>query len=272
MTSSFKAACIQTNASPDIAANITAASKTARRARDAGADLILFPENVAMIDMDRDRQFAKAEPEQGHSALAAFQDLARDLEAWVLVGSLTVKLPNEMLANRSYLLDAAGAVIAAYDKIHMFDVNLSDGQDYRESAAFAPGTKAVLAKTPWGTLGLTICYDIRFPHLYRTLAQRGADFIATPAAFTQVSGDAHWHVLQRARAIETGCYVFAPAQCGTHDKGRETFGHSLIIDPWGTVLADGGDQPGFIIADIDPAKVLEARAKIPSLTHDRPYD
>lgn len=267
----FKAACVQTNSARDLAPSIEAASDTARRARDAGADLILFPENVAMVEPKRRAQFDKAEPWESHGALAAFQDLARETGAWLLAGSLTVKLSEEKLANRSVLLDAQGNVAARYDKIHMFDVDLNDGQVYRESAAFEPGTEAVVAETPWGRLGMTVCYDIRFAHLYRTLAKRGADFFSTPAAFTKVSGEAHWHVLQRARAIENGCYVLAPAQCGTHAEGRQTFGHSLIVDPWGSVLADGGETPGFIIADIDPAQVAEARAKIPSLGHDRDF-
>lgn len=271
MAETFKAACVQANSDRELAPSLRAASDAARRARDGGADLIVFPENVAMVEPKRRPQFEKAEPEESHSALTVFRDLARETGAWLLVGSLTVKLSDEKLANRSFLLDADGGVVARYDKIHMFDVDLDDGQVYRESAIFQPGDKAVVAETPWGKLGMTICYDIRFPSLYRHLAKQGADFIATPAAFTKVSGEAHWHVLQRARAIETGCFVFAAAQCGTHAEGRQTFGHSLIVDPWGTVLADGGDAPGVIMADINPARVQEARAKIPSLRHDRDF-
>jgi predicted amidohydrolase len=176
-----------------------------------------------------------------------------------------------MLANRSFLIDPKGAVRARYDKIHMFDVDLGKGEVYRESKSYAAGTKAVTARLPWGRLGMTVCYDLRFPQLYRALAQEGADFLSVPSAFTRPSGSAHWHVLLRARAIETGCFVFAPAQCGVHEGGRKTYGHSLIVDPWGEVLADGGNEPGFITARIEPERVIEARRRIPSLDHDRRF-
>jgi predicted amidohydrolase len=210
-------------------------------------------------------------PESGHPAIAAFGGLAKETGAWLLAGSLSVKRGDRKIANRSYLFDPGGRVVASYDKIHMFDVAIGDGQTYRESATFEPGTEAVIADLPWGRLGLSICYDVRFPHLYRALAKDGADFLAVPAAFTHVTGTAHWHVLLRARAIETGCFVIAPAQCGTHAEGRRTYGHSLIVDPWGEVLADGGEEVGFVTAEIDPAKVDEARRKVPSLSHDRPF-
>jgi predicted amidohydrolase len=214
----------------------------------------------------------KAEPEASHPALAAFREAAAKAGAWLLIGSIGVKVEGgERLANRSYLLDASGNIVATYDKIHMFDVDLAGGESYRESATFRPGDRAVLADTPWGLLGMTVCYDLRFPHLYRTLAQAGARFITIPAAFTRPTGSAHWHVLQRARAIETGCYIFAPAQCGEHTQGRKTYGHSLIVAPWGEVLADGGDDVGIISAEIDTAKIDEARRMVPSLQHDRPY-
>lgn len=267
---SFKAACIQVNADREFAPSIAAASDLVRRARDAGADLIMMPENVAMMEPIHKLLREKAEPEKGNTALAAFRDLAKETGAWLLAGSLHIKLENGKIANRSFLIDPAGAIGARYDKLHMFDVDLDGGERYRESAVFEPGTKAVVADLPWGKLGLSICYDLRFAYLYRALAQAGADFLATPAAFTRQTGEAHWHALQRARAIETGCYVFAPAQCGTHAEGRQTFGHALIIDPWGRVLADAGPEPGFIIAEIDPAEVTAARRKIPALTHDRP--
>jgi predicted amidohydrolase len=169
-------------------------------------------------------------------------------------------------------VDPAGEIVARYDKIHLFDVDLNENESYRESARIAPGGQAIVAATPWGGLGMTVCYDLRFPHLYRSLAKRGADFLSVPAAFTRVTGRAHWHVLQRARAIENGCYVFAPAQCGDHAEGRRTYGHSLIVDPWGEVLADGGEEVGFILAEVDSALVTEVRRKIPSLSHDRPFD
>ena len=278
MSAPFKLACVQTTSGREIGANIAAASDLARRARDAGADLIGFPETVNMMETKSALARDKAAETADDAALAAFRALAGELRASLLVGSLVVwsDAPADAdgrrkLANRSFLIDADGAVVAHYDKIHMFDVDLGGGEVYRESASYAPGGKVVIAETPWGHLGMTICYDMRFPHLYRRLAQDGAEFISAPSAFTRPSGRAHWHVLLRARAIETGCYVFAPAQCGDHEGGRKTYGHSLIIDPWGDVLADAGEAPGFVIADIDPAKVTEARERMPSLRHDRDF-
>ncbi|NQV47253.1 MAG: carbon-nitrogen hydrolase family protein [Rhodospirillaceae bacterium] len=272
MTTNFKAACIQTNAGADIGANIAAASDLVRRARDAGADLIALPETVNIMDADRKSLRAKVSKEQGNPELAAFQELARETGAWILIGSLAIDHPESgKLANRSFLLDGGGNIQARYDKIHMFDVNLGGSESHRESSAYQAGSRAVVAETPWGGLGMTICYDLRFAHLYRDLAKAGADILATPAAFTRISGEAHWHVLQRARAIETGCFVIAPTQCGDHPGGRQTFGHSLIVDPWGRVLADGAEETGFIVADMDMALVAEARHKIPALTHDRDY-
>jgi predicted amidohydrolase len=271
VTTSFRLACVQVNAGNDMAANIEAATGFARAARADGADFIAFPECVSMMEMGRDRTIAQARPEAAHPALAAFCDLARDLDIWLLSGSLSVLLPGDKVANRSFLIDSAGAMRAQYDKIHMFDVDLDDGESYRESATYQPGSAAVLAETPWGGLGMTICYDLRFPHLYRDLAHAGAFMLSVPSAFTRPTGEAHWEVLLRARAIENAAYVFAPAQCGEHPHGRLTYGHSLIIDPWGTVLADGGDEPGYIIAEIDPAKMKDVRRSLPSLKHDRSY-
>ncbi len=184
---------------------------------------------------------------------------------------MVLRASAEKLANRSLLIDPAGHIAARYDKIHMFDVEIPDGQSYRESRVYEAGTEAVTAELPWGRLGLTVCYDLRFPYLYRSLAQAGAQFLSIPSAFTRFTGQAHWHVLLRARAIETGCFVFAPAQCGSHDGGRETYGHSLIVAPWGEVLADGGEEPGVTLAEIDPAEVAKARTMIPALDHDRPF-
>ncbi len=271
VTAPFKAACIQTNSARDVAPNLEAVAPLVRAARDAGADFILTPENVSMLEPRSRLLREKAMPEEDHPALPAFRDLAREVGAWLLVGSLAVRLEGGGIANRSYLLDADGAIVARYDKIHMFDVDLDGGERYRESAIYAPGDRAVVAETPWGRVGMTVCYDLRFPHLYRSLAKAGADILTVPAAFTRTTGRAHWHVLLRARAIETGCFVIAPAQCGDHAEGRQTFGHSLIIDPWGRVLADGGEEPGIVAADIDPAAVAETRRKIPSLGHDRDY-
>ena len=271
MTSPFRLACVQVNAGNQMMANIEAAAEFARAARDDGADFIAFPECVAMMEMGRDAALAQAKPEETHPALAAFRELADELNVWLLGGSLSVLLPGDKIANRLFLIDSGGIVQARYDKIHMFDVDLEDGESYRESATYRPGDTAVLADTPWGKLGMTVCYDLRFPHLYRDLTKAGASMLTVPSAFTRPTGEAHWEVLLRARAIENAAYVFAPAQCGEHPHGRLTHGHSLIVDPWGTVLADGGETPGYIIAKIDPAKVDEVRRSLPSLTHDRGY-
>jgi len=271
VSAKFSVACVQTNSGREIGPNVEAVSVYIRQARDDGADLVALPENVSMVEPDGARLRAKAESEHRHQALAAFCDLARETGAWILVGSLAVKLEEGRIANRSYLIGADGAVKARYDKIHMFDVDLENGESYRESATFRPGAEAVVAPTPWGLLGMTVCYDLRFPHLYRSLAHAGAVMMSVPSAFTEVTGRAHWHVLLRARAIETGSFVIAPAQTGVHAEGRRTFGHSLIVDPWGEVLADGGKDVGVISADIDLAKVARARAMIPSLMHDRDY-
>ena len=252
--------------------NLETALALAEKARDAGADLIALPEAVNVMESDKARLLKKAHTQDEDPSLAAYGDFARASGVWVLVGSLVLRHDENKLVNRSFLIGADGAIKAAYDKIHMFDVNLGGAENHRESATYRAGSKAVLADTPWGRLGMTVCYDLRFPPLYRFLAKGGAEFITVPAAFTRITGRAHWHVLVRARAIETGCYVFAPAQCGDHAGGRETFGHSLIVDPWGEVLAEGGEEPGFIIATVDPEKVSETRRKIPSLEHDRDFD
>ncbi len=269
MSSVFKVACVQVNAGRQIAPGIEAACDLVRQACEAGADFVLSPENVVMMEPCSHRLREKAFPEDEHPALAAFCKVALETGVWILVGSLVVRLDDGALANRCLLLGSDGKVKARYDKIHMFDVDLDEGESYRESSIFRPGARAVLARSPWGVLGLSICYDLRFAYLYRTLAQKGADFLAAPAAFTRQTGQDHWHVLNRARAIETGSYVFAPGQCGSHAQGRETYGHSLIIDPWGRVLADGGKEPGFILAEVDLAEVAAARRKIPALTHSR---
>ena len=267
----FKAACLQVNASNDLTANLEKAGQLAVEARSAGADLILMPENVAMMEWGRSNIVLKAMPEDSHLALTFFRDLARELGCWLHCGSLHVLLDGGMVANRTYVLRPDGTTAGSYDKIHMFDVDLGLGEVYTESATFAPGDQAVAVQTPWGRLGLTICYDLRFPHLFRQLAKAECDFVAVPAAFTRTTGKAHWHVLLRARAIETGCYVLAPAQCGEHVNNRQTYGHALIVSPWGEILADALEQPGWVIADIDPAKVADARRKIPCLDHDRPF-
>jgi deaminated glutathione amidase len=267
----FKAACLQVNASNDLAANIAVATDLTREAVSQGAQLVLMPENVTMMEWGRANIIAKAMPEEIHASLKAFMALAKELHVWLHCGSLAVTRPSGKVANRSYVLSPDGTIAAKYDKIHMFDVDLGNGERYAESATFDAGSQAVTVDLPWGRLGLTICYDLRFPHLYRHLGQAGADFITVPAAFTKITGQAHWLVLLRARAIETGCFVFAPAQTGTHAGDRKTFGHALIINPWGEVLSDAGVEPGIIVADIDTALVTQARAKIPALSLERNF-
>ena len=268
----FTAACVQLASDIEPEANLRAAAEAIRRARDAGADFVLTPETTDMMEMKRRDAFAKARGEAEHPGLAQLRDLAGELGCWLLIGSLVIRLGDERLANRSFLIDPAGQVAARYDKIHMFDVEVPDGQSYRESKAYQPGGAAVLADLPWGRLGLTVCYDLRFPQLYRALAQAGAEVLTVPSAFTRLTGRAHWHVLLRARAIETGSFVLAPAQCGETSQGRQTYGHSLIVAPWGEVLAEAGEEPAVILAEIDPARVAEARRMIPALGHDRAFD
>ncbi len=272
MAGTFKVACIQNCAERDMAPSIAALEPLIRAAAGAGADLIQLPEMATMIEPRNPLVLEKAVPEAADPGLAAFRRLARETGAWILVGSLLFKEPGgPRVVNRSLLLDRTGAIVARYDKIHLFDVDLPGGEAYRESATVRAGGEAVVAPTPWGLIGLSVCYDLRFAYLYRALAQAGAVFLSIPAAFTYTTGKAHWHVLARARAIETGSYVFAANQCGVHAEDRRTFGHSLIVDPWGEVLADGGESVGYVMAEIDPAKSAEARARIPALKHDRAF-
>jgi predicted amidohydrolase len=224
------------------------------------------------MEIKRERLFAAITEEERDPTLAALRETARKHSIYLHIGSLAIKVSHDRAANRSFLIDRRGDIVARYDKIHMFDVDLANGESYRESNNFRPGDLAVLADLPWGRLGITVCYDLRFPALYRALAEAGASFLAIPAAFTKQTGEAHWHVLMRARAIENGCFVFAAAQGGAHENGRATFGHSLVVDPWGQVLAEAGDEPGIILADVDPAAVAAARARIPSLLHGRRFE
>ncbi|HXV23203.1 MAG TPA: carbon-nitrogen hydrolase family protein [Alphaproteobacteria bacterium] len=268
---SFRTALVQMNSGRELGPNIDVTCRLVREARGAGAELILTPENTTMVEPKRALILEKAAGEAEHPAIPAFRSLAAETGAWLLIGSLTIRLDEKSCANRSFLFSPAGEIVARYDKIHMFDVDLADGESYRESATFRPGARAVVADLPFGRLGLSICYDLRFAYLYRALAHAGASFLSVPAAFTVPTGRAHWHVLLRARAIETGCYVFAPAQCGEHAEGRRTYGHSLVVSPWGEILAEGGEEPGVILAEIDPANVEEARRMVPALHHDRSY-
>jgi predicted amidohydrolase len=271
MTAPFKLACVQNCAVADVTRNIEIAGRLTRDAIDRGARLACLPEYFSGVELRDGLLHPAAFEESRHPVLQAFVDLARERRAWLLLGSLGVRAPDGRIFNRTYLLDPSGAVAARYDKIHMFDVELDAGKPLRESATIAPGDRAVTVATELGTIGLSICYDLRFAHLYRRLAQAGAQLLAVPAAFTKVTGAAHWHVLNRARAIENGCYVAAPCQYGTLPGGAACFGHSLIVDPWGAVLADGGEEEGVILSEIDLDQVRSARARIPALTHDRSF-
>jgi deaminated glutathione amidase len=278
MSTSFTAGCIQFTAGPDPEPNLQTVSDLIRRAREAGADLIMTPEASNFIESGRRRR-EKARLEADDPFLAGTRSLARETGAWLLIGSLVIDPAGEpgatagetRLANRSFLVDSSGRVVARYDKIHMFDIDLPNGESYRESSAYRPGHNTVTAETPWGRLGMSICYDLRFPQLYRALAQAGADLLTVPSVFTVPTGSAHWHVLLRARAIENGCYVIAPAQWGEHTAGRRSYGHSLIVDPWGEVLADAGEGVGFVTARIEVARIAEVRRMVPSLQHDRSF-
>ncbi|MEL6824949.1 MAG: carbon-nitrogen hydrolase family protein [Pseudomonadota bacterium] len=267
----LRAACIQMRSTAEVASNIAAATALIEAAAAEGATFIATPEMTNLLDIRPGQARSKVKAEADDDCLKALSELARGLEITLLIGSLAIALPDDKrFANRSYLISPDGEILARYDKIHMFDVEVGDGQSYRESRAYRAGRTASLAETAMGRVGMTICYDVRFPHLYRTLGQAGADLITIPSAFTRVTGEAHWHVLVRARAIETGSFVLAPAQGGHHEDGRETFGHSLIVSPWGDILAEADhDEPGYIIANLDLADIAKARARIPALHNDQ---
>jgi deaminated glutathione amidase len=268
----FKAALIQMRSGLSPAANIDACVRMIGEAKSAGADYVQTPEMTNIMELKRERLFATIVTEEADTSLATLRELARKLGIYIHAGSLAIKLSGERAANRSFLIAPSGEIAARYDKIHMFDVDLAGGESYRESRNYRPGEQAILSDLPWGRLGLTVCYDLRFPALYRALAEAGATMLAIPSAFTQQTGEAHWHVLNRARAIENGCFVFAAAQGGRHENGRETYGHSLIVDPWGRILAEGGMDPGVVMAEIDMAEIAKARARIPSLQHGRRFE
>lgn len=265
----FMAACVQLRASQDVAANIDAAEGLIREAAGRGARYIQTPEQTVLMELRTKALFANIVAEAEDPALKRLRALAKELSVWLHIGSLAVKVAADKAANRAFVISPEGEVTARYDKIHMFDVDLPSGESYRESKNYRPGSEAVCADLPWGRLGLSICYDLRFAYLYRALAHDGADILAIPAAFTRQTGEAHWHVLQRARAIETGCFVISAAQGGTHENGRETYGHSLIVSPWGEILAEAENEPCVITATIDIAACEEARRRIPALNHDR---
>ena len=263
---------IQLNGSNDPDTNLAQMQRLIAEAAADGADLIATPEVCNCLSSSRSHQDAVLRHEDDDPTLHALQATAKQHGIWLLIGSIALKTGDAdgRFANRSFLIGPDGAIRNRYDKIHMFDVTVSEAETYRESKGYRPGTGTALTQTPFGAIGQTICYDVRFPHLFRDLAQAGAQIIAVPAAFSAVTGAAHWHVLLRARAIETGCFIIAPAQIGQHDR-RNTYGHSLVVDPWGELLLDMGEAPGWACVDIDPDQVAAIRRKIPSLSHDRDY-
>ena len=268
---SFTAAMVQMRTGLLPEPSLEQGTKLIREAAAQGADYVQTPEVSNMMQVNRKAMFEHIAAEEDDLSLKAYRALAQELKIHLHIGSLALRATPEKAVNRGFLIGPDGGVIASYDKIHMFDIDLPGGESYRESANYQPGETAVIADLPWGRIGLTICYDVRFPALYRALAEAGASFLTVPSAFTRKTGEAHWHTLLRARAIENGSFVFAAAQAGMHENKRETYGHSLIVDPWGEVLADAGDEVGFITAELDLARVAEARQMVPSLQHDRPF-
>jgi predicted amidohydrolase len=267
----FRAALVQLRSGRSVEANLNKAESLIRQAAQGGASYVQTPENTGLMELKPELTVEAAQSEQESTALARLRALAAELGIHLHVGSLAIKLESARVANRSYLIGSQGEILAVYDKLHMFDVDLAGGESHRESSHCRPGAKAVVADLPFGRLGLSICYDLRFPQLYRALAGAGAEFIAVPAAFTRQTGEAHWHVLIRARAIETGAFVLAATQGGLHESGRTTYGHSLIVSPWGEILAEAGEDPCVIFADIDLAASAEARARIPALKHAQDF-
>jgi predicted amidohydrolase len=268
----FRVGLVQMCTGRNVEKNLTDAGELIREAARQGAQYVQTPEITTLMETERERLFSAVRPEEGNAAITHFIALARELGIWLHVGSMGILLGGGKIANRSFLISPTGLIQARFDKIHMFDVQLAGGESYRESKNYQAGDTVVLAELPWGTLGLTVCYDLRFPQVYRALAKAGADFLAIPSSFTRQTGAAHWHVLMRARAIENGCFVFAAAQAGKHAVGRETYGHSLIVSPWGEILAEAdGVHPTVIVADIKSSQVQEVRGRIPSLQHDRPF-
>ncbi len=267
----FIAAAVQMRSGTSVEENVRDAEALVREAAAAGAHYVLTPEMTNILCKDRALLLASTHGEEDNPTRAHFASLARELGLYLHIGSMAVKLGPDQVANRGYLIGPDGAVLARYDKIHMFDVELPGGERYQESALYRPGGEAVVADLPYARIGMSVCYDVRFPNLYHALATNGAAVLAIPAAFTQTTGEAHWHVLLRARAIETGSYVIAAAQGGHHQDGRDTYGHSMIIDPWGRILAEAGTEPGIVVAAIDPEASTDARRRIPALANRRPF-
>ena len=268
----FRAALIQLNSTTDIGENIAAVDELVRQAVAAGAHYVQTPEMTNIVQRDRKKLQAAISPETSDPAIAAFSRLAGELGIVLHIGSLALDAGGGKIANRAYVFAPDGSELARYDKIHLFDVDLPGGESWRESAVYTPGEAAVIADLPWCRLGVSICYDLRFPQLYRTHAHAGAVVLSAPAAFTRQTGEAHWHVLQRARAIENGAFMLSAAQAGRHGDKRETYGHSIIVSPWGEVLAEAdGETPQVVLADIDPAQAADARARIPALKNERAF-
>ena len=264
--------CVQSRPLATFDEAIEEARRIAGDAVAAGAELVCLPEYCGGLKSEEGLLVPPAAPEAQHPVLDALRGFASESRVWMLIGSIAVDGPGDRLINRGYVIDDQGGIRTHYDKIFLFDVDLSPTQQYRESAVVAPGEHAVVTETPWGRLGMTICYDLRFPQLYRALAQAGAEILAAPAAFTKVTGKAHWHVLNRARAIENGAVVVAPCAVGTVPGGGAAYGHSLVVSPWGELLADGGDGVGYVVTTVDIESVATARSRIPSLRHDRWFD
>ncbi|TDR95035.1 carbon-nitrogen hydrolase family protein [Enterovirga rhinocerotis] len=271
MTRPFKAACVTMRSGRDPAANLDAATRMIHEAAAAGASFVQTPEITNLCDRNRPAVLEKTTTEDRDATLAGLRETARELAITLHIGSLALRSSGDRLANRGFLVGPDGEILRRYDKIHLFDVDLPNGESWRESNSYDGGSEAALVETPLGRIGMTICYDVRFAGLYRALAEAGAEILTAPACFTRQTGEAHWQVLQRARAIETGSFMISAAQAGEHEDGRETYGHSIIVDPWGRVLAEGGAEPGLVMAEIDLALVADSRARIPTLKNGRPF-
>ncbi len=268
-TNNFTVGLVQMCTGNDLIHNINQAEEYIHTAVEKGAQFVMTPEQTSLMELSNDLLLAKTTVQEEDIALQRFSAIAKNLNIYLLIGSLAIRNPsNTKLYNRSFLLGPDGHIITHYDKLHMFDIQLENGESYKESQKYQAGQKAAIADLPWGILGMTICYDLRFPHLYRQLAQKGAQYISIPSAFTQTTGRAHWEILLRARAIENGCYIFAPAQSGIHDNKRQTYGHSMIVSPWGDIVAQAQPHENVIVASIDTQFCQHVRKQIPSLQHD----
>ena len=267
----FRVGLVQLRTGKNIQENLVQAEGFIRDAARRGANYVQTPENTLVMEVDAQHLLEKLSPEDQTEGVEHFSRLAQELRIWLHIGSLAIKVGERRAVNRAFLFAPNGEAVCRYDKIHMFDVDLPSGESYRESATFEPGTCTYVADLPWGGLGIATCYDMRFGEQYKAMARAGAKFLTAPSAFTKVTGEAHWHVLLRARAIENGCFVFAAAQGGRHANGRTTYGHSIAISPWGEILAEAGTEPGVIVADIDAGEVDRVRARIPALDHTRDF-